>query len=146
MAEHLEGIKALWPRGDNVWMAKERDESVTEGGIIIPDAHQEYRRRGWCIVPGGGCYTKDGVLHEPPYKPGDYLICDRHFVRPDEREDEITRESNGAEITVLVRGDEVTAFVPGKKKPAPEWARKIIERFANQPGLHEEDECQTGSS
>ncbi len=138
----LENITNLLPMTDNVWIAKDPNEWVSPGGIIIPDAHQDYKRRGWCIVRGGGFTTEDGVVQRHPFKPGDYLICDRHFQRPDETEDELTHENEGKEVTCIIRGDEVCAFVAPKfrpygeskieveYKPPPPWVKKLIKRFS----------------
>jgi len=130
----VETLKGLWPRGDNVWIAKDPNEWCSPGGIIIPDAHQEFKRRGWCIVRGGGFTTNDGVVQRWPFKPGDYLICDRHFVRPDEKEDNLTESEDGSEVTMIIRGDEPIAWVPAELMPAPEWVKKLIDEFRECDG------------
>jgi len=134
MIGSLKDFKFLYPRGDLAYILKEDDEAESRGGILIPELHQEYRRRGWCLVPGGGTKFGDEVVPNQ-FQCGDYLVCDRHFSRPDEREDEITREEIDGRmvVTCIIRGDEVLAFIPAKQRPAPEWARKIIERFSSQP-------------
>ncbi len=52
--ESINDIRAIYPNGDNVFIAKDPNEPTSPGGIIIPDKHQVYKRRGWCLVPGGG--------------------------------------------------------------------------------------------
>ena len=125
----LAGLKELMPYSHNVWIAKDPDEWISPGGIIIPGAHQEFKRRGWCIVRGGGFTTKDGVVQRHPFKPGAYLICDRAFTRPDEKEDNLTEDNDGAEVTMIIRGDEIQAVKIANFKPPPAWVKKLIKRF-----------------
>jgi len=125
----LKDLKELLPMTDNVWVAKDPDEWSSPGGIIIPGASQEYKRRGWCLVRGGGFTTNDGVVQRHPFKPGDYLICDRQFTRQDETEDNLTTDKNGAEVTMIIRGEEIAGFQSAELKPPPPWVKKLIKRF-----------------
>ena len=135
-------LSEIHPLGFNVILAKDDDEWVSPGGILIPGAHQEYKRRGWIIVVGEGLQCGEEIV-KPPYKPGDYVYCDRPFLRPDERESEIGEHRGHPAILVI--GREVEAFVsPGvvtkscaftvEYKSPPQWARELINHFALTPG------------
>lgn len=123
--------------GNHVLVAKDQDEAQSLLGIVIPEQHREYRRRGWVIAAGDGVMKK-GRLVPPPYKPGDYIYADRRYVRPDEREDEIAVAGEG--VVVLWKGEDVQAYVsPVKKgeptfgvtyKFPPAWASEAIKHFA----------------
>ena len=126
-------FSALYPMGTNVLVAKDPDQGQSPGGIIIPEANREYRRRGWCLAPGPGVMVKSGAIVPPQYKPGDYLVFDRHFIRPDDREDEVWR--NGDKVVALVKGEEVVAFWPAEDRPAPGWVRDLMGQIKAQPAL-----------
>lgn len=128
-------FKKIYPVGDNVLIIKDDDEARSAGGVIIPDKHQEYKRRGWVLAVGGGCRTRDGRTHLPPYEPGDYLVADRAFVRPDEQEDELF----GSPTILLIRGDEPLGFIrradcrDGYR--LPEKYQPILDQFAFKPQI-----------
>jgi co-chaperonin GroES (HSP10) len=128
--------RQICPYGNAVLIIKDQDEGVSAGGIVIPDAHREYKRRGWVLAVGGGCRTKDGRVHLPPYKPGDYIFADRAFKRPDETEDELFHDPT----ILLIRGDEPYAFfhredcVGGDSRYAlPKQHEELLKRFAFKP-------------
>ena len=94
------------PIGGTCIIIKAPDEGKV-GSIFIPQAAQRYKRQGWVVATGGGTTLEDGTVVPLPFKPGDYLIAERHFVRPDESEDEISQDP----VTVLVRDDEPVGFI-----------------------------------
>lgn len=128
--------KKIYPYSDNVLVIKDEDECISAGGIVIPDAAQQYKRRGWVLAVGGGVRT-NGKLHLPPYKPGDYLIADRPFSRPDETEDELFQDPS----ILMIRGDEPLAYIrredcvgPDAKRAFPAKYQEILDRFGFKPG------------
>lgn len=138
MLPELTEFKEFHPLGMHVLIAKDQDEAASRGGIVLPEQHREYRRRGWVIAVGDGI-VKNGKLVPPPYKPGDYVYADRHYRRPDESEDEIAVTSDG--VAVLIEGKDIWGYVaPVKKnepgygveyKSPPSWAQDAIEHFAS---------------
>lgn len=137
MLPGLTEFSEFHPLGWNVLIAKDQDDEQSLGGIVIPDKHQEYKRRGWVLAVGDGLMHK-GVTIRPPYKPGDYVYADRHFARPDESEDEVKISSDG--VAVIISGREIWGYVsPGNMssaglkvdyKPPPDWVVETIEHFA----------------
>jgi len=128
------GIKGIRPRADNVLIIKDEEEGVSEGGIVIPEAHRGYNRRGWVLAVGGGFKLANGVEVPMPYLPGDYLFADRAFQRPNEEEDEIYHNPS----ICLIRGDEPLAFIrrvdcKGKYR-LPEGFEDIVRKFGYAPG------------
>ena len=125
------GIKAIVPYGDNVLLIKDEEDAVSRGGIVIPEAHRGYKRRGWVLATGAGYRAPNGETIPVPFKPGDYLIADRPYARTDESEDELFHDPT----IIVVRGDEAAASVracdcEGKQK-LPEKFKPLIEKFGN---------------
>lgn len=96
------------PVGGTVVILKEADEAVSGGGIIIPEKHQDYKRRGWVVATGGGTTLKNGESVPLQFGVGDYLVADRRFVRQDEDEDELCKDPT----LMVIRDDEYIAFIP----------------------------------
>jgi co-chaperonin GroES (HSP10) len=137
MLADLAEFKEFHPMGMNVLVAKDQDEAQSSGGVIIPERHREYRRRGWVIVAGDG-QRKGGKIVPPPYKPGDYIYADRHYARPDESEDEVAITDDGVAVIITYR--DIWGFVsPARKgeptygveyKAPPAWVQDAIEHFS----------------
>lgn len=132
-------ISQFLPLGDNVAIIKDEDEGTSGGGIVIPDAHREYKRRGWVLAMGGGYRLEDGTYERLPYRVGDYLVCDRAFNRPDEREDELF----SSPCILLIRGDEPLFFIRmrdcvGKTK-LPEKFLPLIKKLNPDFGKEQND-------
>lgn len=127
------GIEGLRPMADNVLVIKDEEEGVSQGGIVIPEAHRGYRRRGWVLAVGGG-FIVNGVETPMPYEPGDYLIADRAFQRPDESEDELFHNPT----IILIRGDEPLGYIRRKdckgKHRLPKEHEELIKKFGFKPG------------
>jgi chaperonin GroES len=66
MAKKQEGTKStggkinLQPLGDRVVLEREESESVTAGGIVLPDSAKDKPARGKIIAIGDGRLLKDG--------------------------------------------------------------------------------------
>jgi co-chaperonin GroES (HSP10) len=127
------GIRSIRPRADNVLIIKDEEDGVSPGGIVIPEAHRGYNRRGWVLAVGGG-FSLNGVVVPMPYEPGDYLIADRSFVRRDESEEELYHNPT----IMLVRGDEPLAYIRRQdckgKRCLPERFEGILRQFGFKPG------------
>jgi co-chaperonin GroES (HSP10) len=127
------GIKGICPLADNVLIIKDEEEGVSAGGVIIPEVHRGYNRRGWVLAVGGG-FNLHGVAIPMPYEPGDYLFADRPFVRKDESEDELYHNP----AICLIRGDEPLGFIrradcKGRYR-LPKKYEEIVKQFGFKPG------------
>ena len=93
---------AFTPIEDRVLIRPLEAESVTAGGIVLPDAAQEKPQRGAVLAAGPGRLGKDGKRLEMPVSPGDEVIYGKYS------DNEI--EFEGEEFKIL-RADEILAKV-----------------------------------
>ena len=56
---------ALKPLGDRVIVKAVEEESVTAGGLVLPDTAQEKQQRGKIISVGDGAWDEDGEKRIP---------------------------------------------------------------------------------
>ena len=117
------------PIGNNALVIKDGNTDITEGGVILPAIAQDHKRRGWVLAVGGGVQLKGGTIVPPSYEPGDYVLADRHYSRPDEAEDEIFQNPS----ILLVKGEEIVAIDRGIW--TPDWVWDLIERYGNKEDL-----------
>jgi chaperonin GroES len=64
----------LEPLGDRVVVEREQSETVTAGGIVLPDSAKEKPTRGVVIAVGAGRLMKDGTRAPLQVKPGDRIL------------------------------------------------------------------------
>jgi chaperonin GroES len=64
----------LKPLHDRVLIKPLEDDSVSDGGIVIPDTAQEAQLKGKVISTGEGRITKDGKLIPMIVKEGDIVL------------------------------------------------------------------------
>ena len=62
------------PLADKVLIKRVEAESVTKGGIVLPDTAKEKPRRGEVISIGDGKLLEDGKRSEFQVKPGDMVL------------------------------------------------------------------------
>jgi chaperonin GroES len=67
-------MEKLTPLGNNVIVRPLDEESVTRGGIIIPDTAKEKPHEGEIIAAGPGKVSKKGSLIPMGVKVGDHVI------------------------------------------------------------------------
>lgn len=88
----------LQPLGDRVVVQRDESESVTAGGIVLPDSAKDKPARGRIISIGDGRLLDDGTRGTFQVKPGDRVLFSSYagdsFTIDDEevlvmREDEI---------------------------------------------------------
>ena len=88
----------LQPLGDRVVVQRDESESVTSGGIVLPDSAKDKPARGRVISVGDGRLLDDGTRGTFQVKPGDRVLFSSYagdsFTIDDEevlvmREDEI---------------------------------------------------------
>jgi chaperonin GroES len=88
----------LQPLGDRVVVQRDESESVTSGGIVLPDSAKDKPARGRIISVGDGRLLDDGTRGTFQVKPGDRVLFSSYagdsFTIDDEevlvmREDEI---------------------------------------------------------
>ena len=64
----------LQPLGDRVVVEREESESVTAGGIVLPDTAKDKPTRGTVISVGEGRLNKDGKRTALQVKAGDRVL------------------------------------------------------------------------
>jgi chaperonin GroES len=81
MAKKQEGSKKtttgnvkLAPLGDRVVVEREESESITAGGIVLPDSAKDKPARGKIVSVGDGRLLKDGTRSPLQVKAGDRVI------------------------------------------------------------------------
>lgn len=92
----------LKPLSDRVVVRRVDSETVTQGGIFIPDAATEKADRGTVLAVGPGRRTKDGVLIEPSVAVGDTVLFTKggHSIKVD-----------GEELLVLKEEPDILAVI-----------------------------------
>jgi chaperonin GroES len=80
MAKKQEGKKSangnvkLQPIGDRVVVEREESESITAGGIVLPDTAKDKPARGKIIAVGDGRLMKDGTRAALQVKVGNRVL------------------------------------------------------------------------
>ena len=80
MAKKQEGKKTvaghikLQPLGDRVVLEREESESITAGGIVLPDTAKDKPARGKIIAVGDGRLMKDGSRTPLQVKAGNRVL------------------------------------------------------------------------
>lgn len=92
----------LKPLSDRVVVRRVDSNTVTSGGIFIPDAAVEKADRGTVLAVGPGRRTKDGVLIEPGVAVNDTVL----FTKGGH-----TINVNGEELLVLKEETDILAVI-----------------------------------
>jgi chaperonin GroES len=72
--EEKKSALKLQPLGDRVVVEREESESVTAGGIVLPDTAKDKPARGKIISVGDGRLLKNGNRIPLQVKPGDRVL------------------------------------------------------------------------
>ncbi|MEN6452021.1 MAG: co-chaperone GroES [Thermoguttaceae bacterium] len=64
----------LQPLGDRVVVERDESETVTAGGIVLPDSAKDKPARGKIISVGEGRLMDNGKRGELQVKPGDHVL------------------------------------------------------------------------
>lgn len=100
MSLSIERIKKMRPVNDRVLIEKiEEKESLTSGGIVIPDQSKERAQIGKVIAVGNGKVLADGRLHPVSLKVGDEVFFGKFSG------------SEVAENFILLREDEILGIL-----------------------------------
>ncbi|MCI0843820.1 MAG: co-chaperone GroES [Chloroflexi bacterium] len=78
----------LKPMGDRVIVRPSEKESLTKGGIYLPDTAQERPQEGEVVAAGPGRILNNGKRVEMEVKPGDKVIYSKFAGTEVEVEDE----------------------------------------------------------
>lgn len=73
MAKKSKGMKIV-PLGDKVVLKRQEAESLTAGGIVLPDSAKDRPQRGEVIAIGDGHTKDDGTKVPLTVKEGDRVI------------------------------------------------------------------------
>lgn len=68
----------MQPMYDRIIVTKIHEDSVTKGGIFIPDQAKEKPTRGKVVAVGPGQPKEDGTLRPLYLKPGDEVLFGRY--------------------------------------------------------------------
>ncbi|MCB9532569.1 MAG: co-chaperone GroES [Myxococcales bacterium] len=92
----------ITPMGDNVLVQRLEAESVTAGGIVLPESAKEKPREGTVIAVGDGRVLDDGTRRKMQVKAGDRIIFSSYAG---------TEIEVGGNEYLIVREDEILAVV-----------------------------------
>jgi chaperonin GroES len=98
------------PLQDRIVIKRLEGESVTKGGIIIPDSAKEKPIEGRVIAIGNGKWLKNGKARPVDFKVGDVVLFGKYSgneVKIDGEEHMLLRESDV--IAVLRSGEEAAS-------------------------------------
>jgi len=73
-AKKSAGELKLQPLGDRVVIEREESETVTAGGIVLPDTAKDKPARGTVVSVGDGRLLKDGTRTKSQVKEGDRVL------------------------------------------------------------------------
>jgi chaperonin GroES len=65
---------SIQPIGDRVVVEREESESITAGGIVLPDSAKDKPTRGKVLAVGEGRLKKNGERTPLQVKPGDRVL------------------------------------------------------------------------
>jgi chaperonin GroES len=65
---------SIRPLGDRVLVKRDEPETITKGGIIIPDNAQEKQAKGKVVAVGKGNRDVNGNIHTLDVKVGDKIL------------------------------------------------------------------------
>jgi chaperonin GroES len=97
------------PLQDRIVIKRLEGESVTKGGIIIPDSAKEKPIEGRVVAVGNGKVLKDGKVRPVDVKVGDVVLFGKYSgteVKLDGEEHMLIREDD---ILAVTRSDEAAA-------------------------------------
>ncbi len=69
---------SLRPLHDRILVERLEEESVSKGGIIIPDSAKEKPQRGKVVAAGKGKVSEDGTVRPLDVKAGDVVLFGKY--------------------------------------------------------------------
>jgi len=87
----------LRPLGDRIIVSRLKEESVSEGGIVLPDSAKEKPSRGEVVAVGNGVLSDHAVLRPLAVKVGDNVLFGKYSgteIEADNKEFLIIREND----------------------------------------------------
>ena len=78
MTSSAKSATDLSPMGDRVVIRPSELESVTSGGIFLPDTAQERPQKGEVVAAGPGRVLSNGKRIDMEVKPGDIVIYSKY--------------------------------------------------------------------
>lgn len=92
----------LKPIGDRIVAKALSAESVTPGGIVLPDSAKEKPLEGEVIAVGPGAQLETGKIRPMDVKPGDKIIYGKYAG---------TEVKVGAEEYIILRQEDLLAII-----------------------------------
>lgn len=90
------------PLNDNILVKRLEEESMSRGGIIIPDTAKEKPSRALVKAVGPGKHAKDGSHQKPDVKVGDVVLFGKYSG---------TEVKLNGEDLVILRNDDILATI-----------------------------------
>ena len=90
------------PLNDNILVKRLEEESMSRGGIIIPDTAKEKPSRALVKAVGPGNRAKDGSHQKPDVKVGDVVLFGKYSG---------TEVKLNGEDLVILRNDDILATI-----------------------------------
>jgi chaperonin GroES len=69
---------SIRPLQDRVIVARVKEETMTKGGIVIPDSAKEKPVEGKIVAVGNGKVLEDGTVRKLDVKPGDTILFGKY--------------------------------------------------------------------
>ena len=95
--------KTFHPMGDRLIVKPFARESVSQGGIALPETAQDRPEHGEVIAVGPGRITDEGVLLPMPVKQGDHVFFNKYSG---------TELEDDGEKYLLLREGDILAALP----------------------------------
>ena len=92
----------LQPLGDRVVLERDESETVTAGGIVLPDTAKDKPTRGKVISVGEGRLDSKGTRHALQVRPGDRVVFTSYAGEP---------FKVGDDELLLMREDDILAIL-----------------------------------
>ena len=90
------------PLNDHIVVKRYEQDTISRGGIIIPDTAKEKPAKGYVVAVGAGKRAKDGSRIAPEVKEGDVVLFGKYSGT------EVKKD--GADLMVL-REDDILAVI-----------------------------------
>ncbi len=96
--------------GDRIAVKLDEPESVSGGGIVLPDSAQDKSQRGTVVAVGPGKFSDRILKHvKPPVSAGDRVIVERYG--------QMNIKIDGEELAIIHEED-LVALLPSPAKAA----------------------------
>lgn len=93
---------SLRPIGNRVVLKRQKNNEVTQGGIILPESAQNKKETAVVVAIGDGKVTDEGKTLPMPVKVGDVVLMDKYSGQ------DVTIDD---EEFIIVKSDDIVAII-----------------------------------